>query len=88
MMATGGQISNSGMAIVGEAGAELIQMPQGAQVTPLNSDLRKQALEALGISKINNNNTGGMTNVFNIYSNNPDEVANIVISKLNAQYNI
>lgn len=88
MMATGGQISNSGMAIVGEAGAELIQMPQGAQVTPLNNDLRNQALEALGISKMNNMNNGGMTNVFNIYSNNPDEVANIVISKLNAQYNI
>lgn len=88
MMATGGQIAGSGMAIVGEAGAELIQMPQGAQVTPLNSELRSQALEALGISKINSMNNGGTTNVFNIYSNNPDEVANIVISKLNAQYNI
>ena len=88
MMATGGQIAGGGMAIVGEAGAELIQMPEGAQVTPLNSELRSQALEALGISKMNNMNNGGMTNVFNIYSNNPDEVANIVISKLNAQYNI
>ncbi len=88
MMANGGQIAGGGMAIVGEAGAELIQMPEGAQVTPLNSELRNQALEALGISKMNNTNAGGMTNVFNIYSNNPDEVANIVISKLNAQYNI
>lgn len=88
MMATGGQIANSGMAIVGEAGAELIQMPQGAQVTPLNSELRNQALNALGISKISNETNSGMTNVFNIYSNNPNEVADIVISRLNAQYNI
>lgn len=88
MMATGGQIVNGGMAIVGEAGAELIQMPQGAQVTPLNSELRNKALDALGISKMSNGTNSGITNVFNIYSNNPDEVANIVISKLNAQYNI
>lgn len=34
-LATGGEISGQGSAIVGEAGAELIDLPQGAKVTPL-----------------------------------------------------
>lgn len=38
LMATGGTISSSGLAIVGEAGAELINMPKGATVTPLNDN--------------------------------------------------
>lgn len=37
-MASGGVISSGGTAIVGEAGAELIQMPRGATVTPLNEN--------------------------------------------------
>lgn len=88
MMATGGQISNSGMAIVGEAGAELIQMPQGAQVTPLNSELRAQALNALGINNNANNQRPTINNVFNITGSNPNEIADMVISRINAQYNI
>lgn len=88
MMATGGQISNSGMAIVGEAGAELIQMPQGAQVTPLNSELRAQALNALGINNNMNNQRPTINNVFNITGSNPNEIADMVISRINAQYNI
>jgi len=41
LLANGGTITSSGAAIVGEAGAELIEMPTGARVTPLgaNSDL-------------------------------------------------
>lgn len=88
MMATGGQISNSGMAIVGEAGAELIQMPEGAQVTPLNSELRAQALNALGINNNMNNQRPTINNVFNITGSNPNEIADMVISRINAQYNI
>ena len=88
MMAAGGQISNSGMAIVGEAGAELIQMPQGAQVTPLNSELRAQALNALGINNNANNQRPTINNVFNITGSNPNEIADMVISRINAQYNI
>lgn len=37
-MAKGGTIADSGMAIVGEAGAELVNLPRGASVTPLNSN--------------------------------------------------
>ncbi len=35
LLADGGNINGSGAAIVGEAGAELINMPKGASVTPL-----------------------------------------------------
>lgn len=37
-LAKGGEITAGGSAIVGEAGAELVQMPAGARVTPLNSN--------------------------------------------------
>lgn len=36
MLAEGGVVSKSGSAIVGEAGAELVNLPVGASVTPLN----------------------------------------------------
>jgi len=36
LLAAGGDIVGSGAAIVGEAGPELLNLPQGAQVTPLN----------------------------------------------------
>lgn len=38
MLAKGGDITSGGAAIVGEAGAELINLPAGARVTPLNGD--------------------------------------------------
>jgi TP901 family phage tail tape measure protein len=38
LLAEGGEIEKSGMAIVGEAGAELVNMKAGATVTPLNED--------------------------------------------------
>lgn len=37
-LAKGGSVIGGGSAIVGEAGAELIEMPQGARVTPLNDN--------------------------------------------------
>jgi len=37
-LAEGGTISSSGLAIVGEAGAELLEMPTGARVTPLGAN--------------------------------------------------
>lgn len=37
-LAEGGTVVNSGRAIVGEAGAELIDLPQGARVTPLTDN--------------------------------------------------
>lgn len=36
MLASGGNIVESGAAIVGEAGAELVELPKGARVTPLD----------------------------------------------------
>ena len=38
LLANGGTIVSSGSAIVGEAGAELIEMPTGARVTPLDKN--------------------------------------------------
>lgn len=38
LLAKGGTITASGSAIVGEAGAELIEMPAGARVTPLSAN--------------------------------------------------
>ena len=38
LLANGGTITSSGSAIVGEAGAELIEMPTGARVTPLDNN--------------------------------------------------
>lgn len=40
MLASGGNIISSGAAIVGEAGAELVELPQGARVTPLSDNDR------------------------------------------------
>ena len=48
LLAKGGTISASGSAIVGEAGAEMIELPQGAKVTPLNSaDNLSEKLDAI-----------------------------------------
>lgn len=37
-LANGGEINAGGLAVVGEAGAELVEMPRGARVTPLNDN--------------------------------------------------
>ena len=37
LLASGGNVVDSGAAIVGEAGAELIELPKGARVTPLDN---------------------------------------------------
>ena len=48
LLAEGGTITSSGSAIVGEAGAEMIELPQGAKVTPLNgSDNLSQKLDSI-----------------------------------------
>lgn len=48
LLAEGGTISSSGTAIVGEAGAEMIELPQGAKVTPLNgADNLSQKLDSI-----------------------------------------
>src|SRR5690606_26680541 len=36
MLARGGNIVGTGLAVVGEAGAELLELPRGARVTPLS----------------------------------------------------
>ena len=38
LLATGANVEGSGSAIVGEAGAELVELPRGARVTPLGDD--------------------------------------------------
>lgn len=38
LLAKGADIEQSGSAVVGEAGAELVELPKGARVTPLGSD--------------------------------------------------
>ena len=38
LLAAGGQIQRAGSAIVGERGPELVELPRGAQVSPLNGD--------------------------------------------------
>ena len=48
-LAKGGTIATAGAAIVGEAGAELLELPRGARVTPLNNDNKGLATE------VNNN---------------------------------
>lgn len=40
LLAKGGNVVSSGAAIVGEAGAELVELPQGARVTPLTGENR------------------------------------------------
>lgn len=37
LLASGGNVVDSGAAVVGEAGAELIELPKGARVTPLDN---------------------------------------------------
>lgn len=50
MLASGGEIVNSGAAIVGEAGAELIELPKGAKVKPLTNG------KGAGVNNITQNN--------------------------------
>lgn len=38
LLANGGNVEQSGAAIVGEAGAELVELPRGARVTPLKDE--------------------------------------------------
>ena len=38
LLADGGNIQRGGMAVVGEAGPELLNLPTGARVTPLGND--------------------------------------------------
>lgn len=44
LLAKGGTVTGEGSAIVGEEGAELLTLPKGAQVTPLNNSLTKEDL--------------------------------------------
>lgn len=50
MLASGGEILSSGAAIVGEAGAELIELPKGAKVKPLTNG------KGAGVNNITQNN--------------------------------
>lgn len=61
MLATGGNIIKRGQAIVGESGAELIDLPQGATVTPL-TDSQKNSV------------VGGDTYNVNIYAEDATDV--------------
>lgn len=51
LLAKGGNIEQTGAAVVGEAGAELIELPKGARVTPLNDNER-----SIGNNTITQNN--------------------------------
>lgn len=51
-LARGGTISEGGMAIVGERGAELLELPRGAQVTPLTGSQANAALARMGNSPV------------------------------------
>lgn len=49
LMATGGSIRRGGLAVVGEAGPELLDLPVGASVVPLTGSARQTALsDSLG----------------------------------------
>jgi phage-related protein len=52
LLAEGGRILQAGTAIVGEAGPEMINLPQGAQVTPLTDGNRSSALGKGGVNVI------------------------------------
>lgn len=52
MLAKGGNIEKSGAAIVGEAGAELVELPAGARVTPLTGN----QMENTGSKNVTQNN--------------------------------
>lgn len=47
-LASGGNIVGAGMAVVGEAGAELVELPRGARVTPLSGSGDSDLVEAVG----------------------------------------
>ncbi|MFZ5816304.1 MAG: hypothetical protein ACOY93_13570 [Bacillota bacterium] len=48
MLADGGNIVRRGAAIVGEAGAELVELPRGARVTPLSGGGADDLADAIG----------------------------------------
>ena len=45
-LATGGSVTRSGMALVGESGPELLNLPRGANVVPLNSTANNMSVTA------------------------------------------
>jgi hypothetical protein len=48
MLAKGGDITGRGAAIVGEAGAELLNLPRGARVTPLSGGGGSDLADTIG----------------------------------------
>lgn len=77
-LATGGNIASGGLALVGEQGAELLNLPQGASVTPLSN-----------ISNVTNQSRGGnAVNFGDIYitvegsNREPQEIAETIRQEL------
>jgi tape measure domain-containing protein len=70
-LADGGNITSGGMAIVGEKGAELINLPKGASVTPLN--------------KTNSGIVVNINNPTLLNRDAIDEIMNIVTRRLKAE---
>lgn len=72
LLAEGGVITGEGQAIVGEAGAELLTLPKGATVQPLDNntlskdDLKDAFIEALQAVGINITINGNEKNIFNL----------------------
>ena len=73
LLAEGGVVTGEGQAIVGEEGAELLTLPKGATVQPLNNnsalskeDLKDAFIEALQTVGINITINGNEKNIFNL----------------------
>ncbi len=49
-LAKGGNIEQSGMALVGEAGPEVLHLPKGAQVSPLEKTVEKDVTLNINLS--------------------------------------
>ncbi len=56
LLAFGGEITQKGHAIVGEAGPELLELPQGAKVKPLNNDFDYDRLASVIAEQVGNLN--------------------------------
>ena len=82
-MATGGAIKNSGIAVVGERGPELVNLPAGARV----SSNRDSAAMMGGRTTINNHITVQVTGRVGANDTEIRDIANKVAKEINSRMN-
>lgn len=80
MLAKGGAVASAGSAIVGEKGPELLDLPKGAKVTPLNKTINNSVSSQKETNKTEKHNTFYIT--INADGKSTDDIVDELVPKL------